>query len=182
MVNTEPDVIVSTSSGNTSSQTAIKDSSSSYRILIVDDEQDVALGYESILKGAGFNVDVYNDPLIALSKLKEIYSSSFHDTLSPSQTSAATATPTKQDSIKPYDLLLLDIRMPVMNGFELYRETKKIMKNEEDNPKVCFITAYELYYDQLKEEFPMIDVGCFIKKPVNASDLLKRIKQELLLE
>jgi two-component system response regulator ChvI len=181
MVNTEPDVIVSTSSGNTSSQTAIKDSSSSYRILIVDDEQDVALGYESILKGAGFNVDVYNDPLIALSKLKEIYSSSsFPDTLPPSRTSAPL--PTKQDSIKPYDLLLLDIRMPVMNGFELYRETKKIMKSEEDNPKVCFITAYELYYDQLKEEFPMIDVGCFIKKPVNASDLLKRIKQELLLE
>lgn len=182
MVNTEPDVIVSTSSGNTTSQTAIKDSSSSYRILIVDDEQDVALGYESILKGGGFNVDVYNDPLIALSKLKEIYSSSsssFPDTLPPSQKSAL---PTRQDSIKPYDLLLLDIRMPKMNGFQLYRETKKIMKNEEDNPKVCFITAYELYYDQLKEEFPMIDVGCFIKKPVNASDLLKRIKQELLLE
>lgn len=180
MVNTEPDVIVSTNSSNTSSQTAKRDSSSSYRILIVDDEQDVALAYESILEGAGFKVDVYNDPLIALSKLKEIYSSSYPDKLSPSQTSAKTAT--TQESIKPYDLLLLDIRMPKMNGFELYRETKKIMKNEEDNLKVCFITAYELYYEQLKEEFPMIDVGCFIKKPVNASNLLKRIKQELLLE
>jgi CheY-like chemotaxis protein len=177
MVNTEPDVIVSTNSSNTSSQTAKRDSSSSYRILIVDDEQDVALAYESILEGAGFKVDVYNDPLIALSKLKEIYSS--YPELSPSQTSAPTTT---QESIKPYDLLLLDIRMPKMNGFELYRETKKIMKNEEDNLKVCFITAYELYYEQLKEEFPMIDVGCFIKKPVNASNLLKRIKQELLLE
>jgi two-component system, OmpR family, response regulator ChvI len=181
MVNTEPDVIVSTNSGSTSSQTAIRDSSPSYRILIVDDEQDVALGYESILEGAGFKVDVYNDPLIALSKLKEIYSSSssFPDTLPPSQTSATTAT--TQESVKPYDLLLLDIRMPKMNGFELYKETKKIMKNE-DNIKVCFITAYELYYEQIKEEFPLIDVGCFIKKPVNASDLVKRIKQELLLE
>jgi CheY-like chemotaxis protein len=111
MVNTEPDVIVSTNSGSTSSQTAIRDSSPSYRILIVDDEQDVALGYESILEGAGFKVDVYNDPLIALSKLKEIYSSSFPDTLPPSQTSAATAT--AQESIKPYDLLLLDIYLSI---------------------------------------------------------------------
>src|SRR4030095_1648172 len=99
MVNTEPDVIVSTNSSNTSSQTAKRDSSSSYRILIVDDEQDFALAYESILEGAGFKVDVYNDPLIALSKLKEIYSSSYPDKLSPSQTSAPTTT---QESIKPY--------------------------------------------------------------------------------
>jgi two-component system catabolic regulation response regulator CreB/two-component system response regulator ChvI len=55
------------------------------------------------------------------------------------------------------------------------------VKNEEDI-KICFITAYEVYYEQLKQEFPKIEVGCFIKKPVNASDLIKRIKQELLLE
>ncbi len=77
-----------------------------------------------------------------------------------------------------------------MNGFELYREIKKIVKKSqkeeegEKDIKICFITAYEVYYKHLKKEFPKIgnDVGCFIKKPINASDLIRRIKQELLLE
>jgi two-component SAPR family response regulator len=69
-----------------------------------------------------------------------------------------------------------------LNVFELYREIKKIIKNIEEDVKICFITAHEVYYEQLKQEFPKIDVGCYIRKPVIASDLIKRIKQELLLE
>jgi|SRR5215208_1831744 CheY-like chemotaxis protein len=117
-------------------------------------------------------VDAFNDPLEALSNLKEIYSDS------PNISSTATK--------KPYDLMLLDIRMPKMNGFELYREIKKIVKKnqKEEEIKICFITAYEVYYEQLKQQFPKIgnDVGCYIKKPINASDLIRRIKQELSLE
>jgi two-component system catabolic regulation response regulator CreB/two-component system response regulator ChvI len=62
-------------------------------------------------------VDAFNDPLEALSNLKEIYSDS------PNISSTATK--------KPYDLMLLDIRMPKMNGFELYREIKKIVKKNQ---------------------------------------------------
>jgi two-component SAPR family response regulator len=65
--------------------------------------------------------------------------------------------------------------MPKMNGFELYHEMRKI----NDKVKVCFITAYEVYYEQLKEEFPSIDIGCFIKKPVEISQLARRINVEL---
>jgi response regulator RpfG family c-di-GMP phosphodiesterase len=64
-------------------------------------------------------------------------------------------------------MLLLDIKMPEMNGFELYREIKNIMK-VNDNVKVCFITTYEVYYEQLKEEFSKIDIACFIKRPIVA--------------
>jgi two-component system, OmpR family, response regulator ChvI len=46
---------------------------------------------------------------------------------------------------------------------------------------VCFITAYEIYYETLKKEFPTLNVGCFIKKPIDPSDLIKRVKKELLL-
>ena len=67
--------------------------------------------------------------------------------------------------------------MPKMNGFELYREIRKI----NSNLKVCFITAYEVYYEQLKEEFPSINIGCFIKKPIEIQELARRINVELEL-
>lgn len=169
----------SSSSTQTTTNRKKEEDPSSYTILIVDDEPDITLFYKSALEEeAGFKVDVFNDPLEALSKLKEIYS---YYSLNISSTA------TKN---KLYDLMLLDIKMPKMNGFELYREIKKMVKKSqkeeegEDDIKICFITAYEVYYEQLKQEFPKIgnDVGCFIKKPINASDLIRRVKQELLLE
>jgi CheY-like chemotaxis protein len=124
-----------------------------YRILAVDDEPDVAMTWKVGLEeyeGGVFVVDIFNDPKEALS------------------------------SFKPgvYDLLLLDIKMPNMNGFELYDNMRKI----DDKAKVCFITAFEVYYKSLKELFPSIDVGCFITKPISVKDLANKIKQELLEE
>ena len=74
-----------------------------------------------------------------------------------------------------YDLLLLDIRMADLNGFQLCQEVKK----KDNNTKVCFITAYEVYYDRLKEDFPTLNVGCFIKKPVEIQELAKKIREEI---
>jgi hypothetical protein len=71
-----------------------------------------------------------------------------------------------------------------MNGFHLYQEIRKKMikeKGDEEDIKVCFITAYEVYYETLKKEFPGLDVGCFIKKPIQIKDLVSRIKEELQL-
>jgi len=155
-------------SGSNKSQTPEKEPFS-YKILIVDDEQDLGLVYKTILEEAGFNVDVFNDPQVALSKIRDTYPSIL-DT-----------TPSAAKITKPYDLLLLDIKMPTMNGFELYREIKKIM-GKNYSVKVCFITAYEVYYEQLKEDFPKIGIACFIKKPISDDDLIKRVKQELLEE
>jgi two-component system, OmpR family, response regulator ChvI len=169
----------STSTSNTTSATIKKDPSS-FTILIVDDEPDVTFVYKQVLEDVGFKVNIFNDPLAALSKLKEIYSHF------PNVQQKTTTTATRTTTTKPYDLLLLDVRMPKMNGFELYREAKKIIKkgheDREGDIKTCFITAHEVYYEQLKEEFPKIDVGCFIKKPIPAEDLVKRIKEELVLE
>jgi two-component SAPR family response regulator len=74
-----------------------------------------------------------------------------------------------------YDLLLLDILMPQMNGFELCQQ----LQNIDDKVKVCFITAYEIYYRALREMFPTIEVDCFIAKPIGKSELVSRIKEEL---
>lgn len=77
------------------------------KILIVDDDTDITLAFKKGLENDGFKVDVFNDPVEALSNFEA----------------------------SKYDLLLLDIRMPKMNGFELYKEMDKI----DNDIKVCFI-------------------------------------------
>ena len=152
--------------GNNSSQhegkTRRKESVATYRILLVDDDHDILFTFKEGLeeelpdvdkskkifgRARKIQVDTFADPKEALSSFKA----------------------------GVYDLLLLDIRMQDMNGFELYEELKKI----DDKPKVCFITAYELYYEALKKDFPKLDVGCFIKKPISIEDLATRISEEL---
>jgi len=73
-----------------------------------------------------------------------------------------------------YDLLLLDIKMPHLNGFELYDRLKRESKLKKE--KICFITAYEVYYETLKKEFPELNVGCFIKKPIGIENLVKKVE------
>lgn len=118
-----------------------------YKILLVDDEPDITLTLKHGLEENGFSVDIFNDPRVALSNFKPAY----------------------------YDLLLLDIKMADLNGFQLYQEIKR----KDNNTRVCFITAYEIYYDRLKEDFPTLNVGCFIKKPVAIKELVKKIRKEL---
>jgi two-component system, OmpR family, response regulator ChvI len=75
-----------------------------------------------------------------------------------------------------YDLVVLDIKMPQMNGFELLREIKKI----DENVKVCFLTAVsELteYAVAIKEIFPTLDQNCIIKKPIENIELVKQLNQ-----
>jgi DNA-binding response OmpR family regulator len=136
-----------TSSIPSSSALSTNTSAGSKRILLVDDEPDVTLTFKMGLEGKGYKVDAFNDPEEALAHFK----------------------------IGAYDLLLLDIKMPKMNGFQLYEELEKLDKE----PKVCFITAFEVYYRSLRELFPQIDIDCFIKKPIDTEELIKRIQVEL---
>jgi two-component system, OmpR family, response regulator ChvI len=118
------------------------------RILLVDDEHDITFSLRIGLENNGFVVDTFNDPQEALSNFKAGL----------------------------YDLLLIDVKMPKMNGFELYREIAKI----DNKVKVCFITAFEVYYKSLRELFPTTKVDCYIKKPITTDDLVQRIKTELV--
>jgi two-component system, OmpR family, response regulator ChvI len=117
------------------------------RIFLVDDETDITLVYKTGLEQNGFLVDFFNDPIDALLSFKA----------------------------GEYDLLLLDIKMPKMNGFELYREIQKI----DDKVKVCFITAFVTYYESLREIFDMRKIHCIIKKPIEIRNLIVRIMTEL---
>ena len=115
--------------------------------MAVDDDSDVTFTLKMFLEQRGFSVDVYNDPTEALANFKPGY----------------------------YDLLLLDVRMPKMNGFELYREINKM----DGNVKVCFFTAYEGLYDTLRKQFPNLNTGWLIRKPINVNDLVTEINEEM---
>ena len=114
---------------------------------MVDDDPDVLFSMVTALESSGFIVDSYSSPDIALEKFKPYY----------------------------YDLLLLDVRMPGMTGFELYDEITKL----DERVPVIFITAFEVYYEALKEIYPDLVPSSFIQKPISNDDLVGRIKREL---
>jgi DNA-binding response OmpR family regulator len=74
-----------------------------------------------------------------------------------------------------YDLVLLDFKMPKMYGHELYDEIKKI----DGKLKVCFLTATYTNYEDARKTFPYLEIECFIQKPVEIKDLIRRIASEL---
>jgi DNA-binding response OmpR family regulator len=116
-------------------------------ILIVDDEPDVTTVFNLGLQDEGFEVYTYNDPLEALSQFRTNF----------------------------YDLLLVDINMPNINGIELTRQILEL----DANVKVCFITAGEVNMEALRELYPTRSIGCYIKKPVTIDQLVRRVKAEL---
>jgi DNA-binding response OmpR family regulator len=71
-----------------------------------------------------------------------------------------------------YTLVLTDIKIPKMNGFKLYQEIKKI----DDKVKVCFMTAYDMYYEEFRRVLPELNERCFANKPITIDDLARRIK------
>jgi two-component system, OmpR family, response regulator ChvI len=76
-----------------------------------------------------------------------------------------------------YDLLLIDIAMPKMNGFELYDKIRELDKKV----KISFVTASEMFYEEIRREaFPELDTTiCFIRKPIENPDLIKQVREIL---
>ncbi|MGH9996900.1 MAG: response regulator [Nitrososphaeraceae archaeon] len=115
-------------------------------MLVVDDEPDLTRLCSLALKYHGFNVDTFNDSEEVLSNFKPDY----------------------------YDLVILDIKMPKMDGFELYDKIKK----KDDKTKICFLTASESYYEEFrKKEYSALDKNLFLKKPIDNDDLLKEVNK-----
>jgi len=116
------------------------------RVFVVDDEKDIALSFRMVLEDAGFKVDAFTDPILALTSFKPNF----------------------------YDLIILDIKMPNMDGFELYKKLKEL----DDKVKVCFLTASEMYYEIFRsKEYSSIDSDLFIYKPIGNKDLLQKVNK-----
>jgi CheY-like chemotaxis protein len=130
------------------------------KILFVDDEVDLTFMFKMALEDVGlFTVDTFNDPLLALKTFRS-------------------------DS---YDLVILDIKMPKMDGLRLYKQLKRL----DPDVRICFLTGKaESDYEELLrkegegeggEEQPAcyFDKELLIKKPVSVKDLLKEIEKRM---
>jgi DNA-binding response OmpR family regulator len=117
------------------------------KILLVDNEIDITFALENALDSYGFEVDSFNDPITALKS----YRSNF------------------------YDLVILDIKMPKMDGFELYTK----IREQDPKVKICFLTASELFYEEFRKNRlklgEKIGEEYFIQKPIKTDDLIEKL-------
>lgn len=117
-------------------------------ILVVDDEPDLCILFQMALEHAGFKVLAYEDPVLALADFRPGL----------------------------FDLVILDIKMPKMDGFKLYNE----LRLKDSRVKICFLTASELYYEEYrKREFESMDKELFIRKPITNEDLVENVNRIL---
>ncbi|MGH9978032.1 MAG: response regulator [Nitrososphaeraceae archaeon] len=114
--------------------------------MLVDDEEDIVLSITASLERSGFEVDGFTDPKVAI-----------------------------EHFIKgKYVMVIVDVRMPEIDGFELYEKLDEI-----DHVKVCFITGFDFNYLALREIYPSLNFGSFIRKPIEPDELINKIKLEL---
>jgi DNA-binding NtrC family response regulator len=118
-------------------------------VLFIDDDKDVTFTIKTILDETGlFQVNTFNDPNLALKRFKPNF----------------------------YALVLIDIRMPKMGGFELYEQLKKI----DPDIKVCFLTASEMYHQEAREvEHCALNEDLFLQKPISNEDLVREIDNKI---
>ena len=118
------------------------------RILLIDDEPDITFTIKDILEDNGFQVDSFNDPILALNYYK----------------------------VNFYDLVILDIKMPKMDGFELYIK----IREQDPNAKICFLTAITTFNEDFRKTRvalgKTINEDYFIQKPIKSQDLVKKLK------
>jgi CheY-like chemotaxis protein len=125
------------------------------RILLVDDDPDITLTFKKGLEEENetsgnkvvLQVFSYNNPLLALAEFRTNF----------------------------YDLLLIDVNMPKMNGFEF---SEKILELDL-NVRICYISAGEMNIGALREQYKSLSIGCFIKKPITMENLVRKVKAEM---
>ena len=114
-------------------------------LLIVDDDKDIVDSFAKIFAQNGFRVDAYTDPVVALASFKA----------------------------GKCDVALLDIRMPKITGFELYRKMNAL----DPQVRFCFLTAFEILASEFETMFPDIKATKLLRKPIPISVLVKVVKE-----
>jgi DNA-binding response OmpR family regulator len=122
--------------------TGSRDKKKKKRVLLVDDEPDICMIYQIVLEDAGYECISYTDSVKALQEFKPYF----------------------------YDLILLDIKMPVLDGFELCKKIREIDKTVH----IIFITASEHYYEQFRRQhYPELGKINYIQKPIGNEELVR---------
>ncbi len=131
-------------------RSGLTQSSHSHKILVVDDEQDIVFTLKTILNEAGFSVDAFTNPSVAFEMFRP----------------------------EEYELIILDIRMPGINGFELYMK----LLEKDSSIKVLFLTAvseFAMYAKFKNSVSPMSGKRYYLQKPVDLTKLLQRVDDML---
>ncbi len=119
------------------------------KILLVDNEADITFALENALEDYGFSLDSFNDSMLSLNSYKCNF----------------------------YDLIILDIKMPNMDGFELFNK----IKEKDPNVIICFLTASELFYEEFRKTRDILGDKLgeeyFIQKPIKTDDLLQKMNE-----
>jgi len=117
------------------------------KVLLVDDEADITTIIKNGLEKHGWHADVFNDPKLALSNFKPNY----------------------------YDFVILDVRMPGMNGFQLAKRMWAI----DERVKICFLSAFEIYANEATKVFTDFKDHSFVKKPITPKELIQHIEAQI---
>lgn len=119
------------------------------RIMLIEDEADILILFKMILESdVGANVDSFTEPFSALNNLRSGL----------------------------YNLIMIDIVLPKMNGFELYHKIRKL----DNKVKICFLTASDMYFEEIrKDTFPELDPNYLIRKPISNEDFIQRVEDIL---
>jgi DNA-binding response OmpR family regulator len=119
------------------------------KILVVNDEPDVTTMLKMTLERAGFRVDTFNDPVLAFKDYKT----------------------------HTYDLVILDVIMPEVDGLELYTQ----LKRKDSGINVCFLTASSEPYREelLKEKYNQLSRDLFLEMPLPTSELIREIRKRM---
>ena len=116
------------------------------RILLVDDEPDITSSLKIGLERHGFQVDAFNDPKKAIAGFKP----------------------------NTYGMIFLDIRMPQMNGFELYR----VLRSKDQDVPIAFLTAFDVYQNEFRKMFPDMKIDRLLRKPIGIKELVEYVKSQ----
>ncbi len=117
------------------------------KILVLDDELDITTLIITSLRKNGFNVFGFTNPFLALENF--------------------------QMNFKGYSIILSDIRMPGMNGFEFVRNIREI----KPEVKVLLMTAFDISTNIVSEELLSTKINGFIQKPVSSKELNNMIQK-----
>ena len=120
------------------------------RILVMDDERDVLLIIKRSLERWGYMVDTFTDATKALDHLKS--------------------------NPDAYNLIISDIRMPLMNGFEFIAAIKQFVPST----KVFLMTAFDISNDDVKMALPHLKIDDFLRKPVALTVICKTVEKHLV--
>jgi DNA-binding response OmpR family regulator len=133
----------------TTNEEALSSQGTKRRILVVDNEPNITVTLQvGLEEGCGFDVDAFTDPDLALKSFKPNF----------------------------YDLVLIDIVMPKIDGFELYERLKKA----DPDVKVCFLTASEMYHEKIREvEHCALNKDLFLQKPISTDYLRREINNKI---